>query len=95
MKNKKGIVGCSSIDLTPLQLIFYSVFLLLLGFIIGMLSDKQDLQPQLSECQNKIPIRNSVLFYRCEGDVFHNVLIDENNRSIYDYEIKKGCEVIE
>jgi len=37
MENKKGIVGCSSIDLTPMQLIFYSVFLLLLGFIIGMI----------------------------------------------------------
>ena len=37
MKNKKGIVSCGGIEFSPMQLILYSVFLLILGCIIGII----------------------------------------------------------
>ena len=73
--------------------VLFIIIVLIFGqYILG--SKIVKLESKLQSCQEKLPISESVLFYRCEADLhLHNVLVDENNRSLYDYQIKKVCEI--
>lgn len=72
-----------------------AIALFLFIFFIFEIFQTSDLQIQLQECQEKISVRNSILFIKCEDGTLLNLLVDENNLTLYDYNIPKGCEVIE
>ena len=65
------------------------------GWVIWEDNRVDKLEQQLELCQEKVPVRELVFFIKCDDGTLQNVLVDKDNKSLYDYHITQGCEVIE
>lgn len=54
-----------------------------------LIEENEQLQERLN------PTTHSVAFIKCDDGTLLNLLTDINNLTIYDYNIRKGCEIIQ
>lgn len=98
MKNRIELEGSMRTwrFLTIVFLMSFLAFAILSDYRFNVIQDLREENEILKQHQEKELIRESLVFYRCFNEdgsqSIRNILMDENNLSLYDYEIKEGCE---
>lgn len=87
-------------NLETLSVVFLVLFLgsalalFLVGFCyLELQQENTQLKEQVNDCNLYGSIRTRVLAFNCNDD-WQQIVIDGNNRSLYNYVIQKGCEVL-